>query len=110
MISNVIRFTNAGLVGSVLFRRAAAASHVAMRGFATKNQTANSDVQVENDKSDFLEITKEKTYKVDRNSLTPHQYWITQGKGMERPYTGDFWDNTDVGHYECVVCSNKLFL
>ena len=23
--------------------------------------------------------------------MTPHQYWVAIGKGMERPYTGKYW-------------------
>lgn len=52
--------------------------------------------------------TKPKTV-VDRLNLTPHEYWITQGKGMERPFTGDVWFEKDVGYYHCTVCSKKLF-
>jgi peptide-methionine (R)-S-oxide reductase len=28
---------------------------------------------------------------IDRLVLTPHQYWIAAGNGMERPYTGEYW-------------------
>lgn len=41
--------------------------------------------------------------------LTPHQYYITQGKGQERPFTGDYWYVQDPGNYNCVVCDNLLF-
>lgn len=42
-------------------------------------------------------------------NLTPHEYFITQGKGPERPFTGDFWWYKDVGTYHCRVCSTALF-
>lgn len=29
--------------------------------------------------------------KPDRFTMTPHEYWIACGKGMERPYTGEYW-------------------
>ena len=48
--------------------------------------------------------------KIDRFSLSPHAYWLTQGKGTERPFTGDYWFTKEIGHYECVGCSKKLFL
>jgi len=47
--------------------------------------------------------------KMDKYSLSPHQYWVTHGKGTERPFTGEYWDNKDMGHYECLVCNTKVF-
>lgn len=44
-----------------------------------------------------------------KNKLSPHQYWITQGKGMERPYTGDKWFIKELGDYYCLVCDSKVF-
>ena len=41
--------------------------------------------------------------------MTPHQYYITQGRNMERPYTGHIWYEERVGDYHCSVCENKLF-
>lgn len=41
--------------------------------------------------------------------LTPHQYYITQGKGKERPFSGEYWNNHDLGTYHCVVCREMLF-
>ncbi len=41
--------------------------------------------------------------------MTPHQFWITQGKGMERPFTGDLWYVKDVGNYNCAICDSLLF-
>jgi peptide-methionine (R)-S-oxide reductase len=38
--------------------------------------------------------------------MTPHQYWLTQGHGSERPFTGEYWSTKDVGHYNCVVCDS----
>lgn len=56
-----------------------------------------------------IEVASQQTIKKDRWSMTPHQYWITHGKGCERPFTGDFWYHKDVGHYECAICNNLLF-
>ena len=42
--------------------------------------------------------------------LTPLQFFVTQGKGWERPFTGDFWWTKDVGIYSCAVCTQRLFM
>jgi len=61
-------------------------------------------------KKKFQDLDAEEHAKFDRYSLDPHSYWITQGKGTERPFTGKYWETKDLGHYQCVVCSNTLFL
>lgn len=66
--------------------------------------------QTQSKKEEYTETVEGSQHKFDRYSVHPHSYWLTQGKGTERPFTGIHWDRKDVGHYECVVCSNKLFL
>lgn len=44
-----------------------------------------------------------------RSRLTPEQYHVTQEKGTERPFTGQFVHNKDNGVYSCVCCSAPLF-
>ncbi|MCS7044734.1 MAG: peptide-methionine (R)-S-oxide reductase MsrB [Gemmataceae bacterium] len=41
--------------------------------------------------------------------LTPQQYWITRGKGTERPFCGTLLDNKRCGVYVCVCCRLPLF-
>ena len=41
--------------------------------------------------------------------LTPEQYEIARGKGTERAFTGEYWDNHAKGVYRCVCCGNELF-
>jgi peptide methionine sulfoxide reductase MsrB len=41
--------------------------------------------------------------------LSPHKYWVTQKKGTERAFTGDYWWYNDVGMYNCSICSQRLF-
>lgn len=41
--------------------------------------------------------------------MYPHEYFITQGKGIERPFTGSYWWVKDIGDYHCVVCDQNLF-
>jgi len=45
-----------------------------------------------------------------RQKLTPLQYFVTQGKGMERAFTGVYWETKDVGMYSCIVCTQRLFM
>lgn len=45
-----------------------------------------------------------------RLKLTPLEYYVTQGKGYERPFTGMNWWTKDVGMYSCKICSQKLFM
>ena len=41
--------------------------------------------------------------------LTPEQYHVTQEKGTERPFTGEYTDTETPGMYRCVVCGEPLF-
>lgn len=42
--------------------------------------------------------------------LTPEQYYVTQEKGTEQPFTGAYDRHFEPGHYDCVVCGEKLFV
>lgn len=44
-----------------------------------------------------------------RDRLTPEQYKVTQEKGTERAFTGQYVNSKDKGMYRCVVCGNPLF-
>ncbi len=44
-----------------------------------------------------------------RERLTPMQYHVTQEKGTERAFTGEYWNNHKKGIYHCVVCDTPLF-
>ena len=44
-----------------------------------------------------------------RKKLTAVLYHVTQEKGTEPPFTGDYWDNHDKGTYRCVCCDTPLF-
>jgi peptide-methionine (R)-S-oxide reductase len=44
-----------------------------------------------------------------RDRLTDEQYEITQNKGTERPFTGQYVENKADGVYGCVCCGAELF-
>jgi len=41
--------------------------------------------------------------------LTPEQFFVTRGKGTERPFCGTLLDNKKTGTYHCVCCDLPLF-
>lgn len=45
-----------------------------------------------------------------KKRLSPDQWYITQEKGTERAFTGEFWDHHEKGTYSCVCCGLPLFL
>jgi peptide-methionine (R)-S-oxide reductase len=44
-----------------------------------------------------------------RARLTEAQYFVTQKKGTEPPFTGKYWNHKAHGIYKCVVCGEPLF-
>ena len=60
-------------------------------------------------------IKKENTIKISKTEeewkkeLTPEEYYVLREKGTERAFTGDLWDNHDIGLYYCAGCHNALF-
>ncbi|XP_040265192.1 methionine-R-sulfoxide reductase B3 isoform X1 [Bufo bufo] len=44
-----------------------------------------------------------------RQRLTPKQYHVTQEKGTESAFAGEYTHNTATGEYKCVVCGATLF-
>jgi len=44
-----------------------------------------------------------------RRELTDIQYQVTRHAATERPFTGEYWDHTERGIYDCVCCGTPLF-
>lgn len=44
-----------------------------------------------------------------RAKLTPEQFYVTQQKGTEAAFTGEYWNHHEAGKYRCVVCGAELF-
>lgn len=44
-----------------------------------------------------------------RGRLSPAQFDVTQRKGTEPAFTGEYWNTHDAGTYRCVVCDEPLF-
>jgi peptide-methionine (R)-S-oxide reductase len=57
-------------------------------------------------------IMTEKAIKTEtewKKQLTPEQFQVTQKKGTEGAFTGQYWDHHEKGTYQCVCCGNDLF-
>jgi peptide-methionine (R)-S-oxide reductase len=44
-----------------------------------------------------------------RSKLTPEQFYVTQQKGTEAPFTGKYNKHDETGTYTCIVCGAELF-
>jgi len=44
-----------------------------------------------------------------KKELSEIQYYVTQEKGTEAPFTGEYYENKKEGIYDCVVCDAPLF-
>lgn len=44
-----------------------------------------------------------------KTCLTPDQYYVTQEKGTEKPFTGKYVEHHEKGMYVCSVCGAPLF-
>jgi peptide-methionine (R)-S-oxide reductase len=45
-----------------------------------------------------------------RDKLTPEEFQVCREKGTERPFTGEYWDCSKDGVYNCRCCGEPLFL
>lgn len=56
--------------------------------------------QENNNKMDAKELKKK---------LSQIEFYVTQEKGTERPFTGKYWNFFEKGVYHCIVCDASLF-
>jgi len=47
--------------------------------------------------------------KKTKDQLTKEQYYVTQQKGTEAPFSGEYDKHFEDGSYHCIVCNAKLF-
>lgn len=75
--------------------------------------THGDDVKRFQTKQEYEEWVKNKEHDIlmqKKSKLTPFEFYVTQGKRMERPFTGKYWWVKDPGTYACKVCDQKLFV
>lgn len=61
--------------------------------------------QEEQDEQELMDNLKKKL----KQELSPLQFHVTQEKGTEAPFSGEFYNHFVKGAYQCVCCGNKLF-
>ena len=44
-----------------------------------------------------------------KEKLSEEEFFVTQNKGTEAPFSGKYLDNNQSGTYKCVCCDNELF-
>ena len=44
-----------------------------------------------------------------RATLSQQQFHVTQQKGTEPAFTGEYWDTKEPGTYQCICCDAPLF-
>ena len=44
-----------------------------------------------------------------KEKLSEEEFYVTQNKGTEAPFSGKYIDNKQSGTYKCVCCDNELF-
>lgn len=44
-----------------------------------------------------------------KEKLTNEQFQITRRKATERPFSGEYYNHKETGHYRCICCGRHLF-
>ena len=61
------------------------------------------------EEQDMSDAKTRKSAEEWQKQLTPEQFHVTRQSGTERPFTGPFLNNTQLGRYDCVCCDAPLF-
>lgn len=77
--------------------------------FNFKNNTRPRSLQIIKYISKYNFTWKNKTKEELKKSLSDMEFYVTQEKGTERPFTGDYVYNKENGIYTCIICDNPLF-
>ena len=62
-----------------------------------------------------IEVIEQQKYEIEHTErewkelLTTEQYYVLREKGTERAFTGDYWENHEVGIYYCAATGEQLF-
>ena len=67
-----------------------------------QNKTDN---KIDTKSTDF----KKKTNAEWKKELSTLQFTVLREKGTERAFSGEYWDNHEVGTYYCAACHQELF-
>jgi len=68
-----------------------------------------SDIQSPKESNTPVSPSVTKTDEQWRTELTPDEFQVLRKAGTERPFTGEYWDTTTEGVYECRACGQELF-
>ena len=45
----------------------------------------------------------------NKKNISPEAYHITQECGTEPPFSGEYYNHNETGHYHCICCDAVLF-
>ena len=74
-----------------------------------KNFNLNKNFSNNINNNSYNKMDNKDNKKRDLSHLNSVQLDVTQNKGTERPYTGEYNKNYDEGKYLCIVCNELLF-
>lgn len=76
---------------------------------STGKMAENNIIEKVYNSKDELKPSVQMPEEVWREKLTPEQYDILRNAGTERPFTGKYWNTTEVGIYYSVASGEPLF-
>jgi len=73
------------------------------------NNNNNNNININSNSKKFKYEFKMKTQAELRNDLSDLEYRVTQLKGTEMPFSGEYYKHNEKGIYICLVCGLDLF-